>query len=213
MYPTYAIHTKRLFPLAAVIFGAALGFLTGTTLSATAGSPPAVATEGNTLTNQLVEFTPEGKLKRPPFSFRQWIYIGTPLTPNDLNDGKANFPEFHNVYIDPESFAHFEKTGEYRDGTIIVKELVSVGEKEASSGNGYFQGDFIGLEVSVKDAKRYPTEPGNWGYYSFGHSYPLKEQSAKNKTDECNGCHHRHAINFVFSQYYPVLRAAMPAKK
>ena len=213
MHLRHTIPMKRLFPLMGVILGVAVGFMPGSTPPATAGSPPAVATGGNTSADKLLEFTLEGKLKRPPFSFRKWVYLGTPLTPNDLNDGKANFPEFHNVYMDPDSFAHFEKTGEYRDGTVIVKELVSVGEKEASSGNGYFQGDFIGLEVSVKDAKRYPTEPGNWGYYSFGHSYPLKEQSAKNKTDECNGCHQRHAINFVFSQYYPVLRGAMPAKK
>ncbi len=213
MYPRYNRFTHRSLPLAILILGGAIGFTVSPTPYATAGSPPAMATGSTASTNTWVEYTLEGKLKRPPFSFRKWVYVGTPLTPNDLNDGKANFPEFHNVYMDPDSFAHFEKTGEYRDGTVLVKELVSVGEKEASSGNGYFQGDFIGLEVSVKDAKRYPAEPGNWGYYSFGHSYPMKEQSAKNKTDECNGCHQRHAINFVFSQYYPVLRAAMPAKK
>ncbi len=160
-----------------------------------------------------IEYTSEGKLKRPPVSFRKWVYVGTPVTPNDMNDGKANFPEFHNVYMDPDSFTHFEKTGEYRDGTVLVKELVSVGTKEASSGNGYFQGEFIGLEVSVKDAKRYPGDPGNWGFYSFGHSYPLKEVSAKNTIKECNSCHEEHARDFVFSQYYPVLRAAAPIKK
>lgn len=213
MHLRHAIYTKQLLPLVGIVLGAVIGLTDSPTPYATAGSPPTMVTGGNASTNKWVEYTPEGKMKRPPVSFCKWVYVGTPLTPNDLNDGKANFPEFHNVYIDPDSFAHLEKTGEYRDGTVIVKELVSVGEKEASSGNGYFQGDFIGLEVSVKDATRYPTEPGNWGYYSFGHSYPLKEQSAKNKTDECNGCHQRHAINFVFSQYYPVLRAAMPAKK
>ena len=213
MYPQYNIPTKRLLPFALAIVGAVFLHTTSSTPYATADSPPAMATGGDASINKWAEYTPEGKMKRPPFSFRKWVYVGTPLTPNDLNDGKANFPEFHNVYIDPDSFSHLEKTGEYRDGTVIVKELVSVGAKEASSGNGYFQGDFIGLEVSVKDAKRYPTDPGNWGYYSFGHSYPLKEQSAKNRTDECNGCHQRHAVNFVFSQYYPVLRAALPAKK
>ena len=47
-----------------------------------------------------VEFTADGKLKQP-VGYREWVYIGTPLTPNDLNDGHSNFPEFHNVYIDP----------------------------------------------------------------------------------------------------------------
>ncbi len=213
MYPKHNIPGRRVVPFATVMLAAVVGLTTGTTPAATAGSPPSVATGGSAQSNKWVEYTPEGKMKRPPFSFRKWIYIGTPVTPNDMNDGKANFPEFHNVYIDPESFAHFEKTGEYRDGTVIVKELVSVGTKEAPSGDGYFQGDFIGLEVSVKDAKRYPTDPGNWAFFSFGHSYPLKEVSAKNGVDDCNSCRQKHAVKWVFSQYYPVLRAAMPAKK
>src|SRR4051812_9289290 len=63
----------------------------------------------------LLEFTADGKLKQP-VGYRNWVFVGSPLTPNDMNDGEASFPEFHAVYIDPESFAHYEKTGEYRDG-------------------------------------------------------------------------------------------------
>src|SRR5262249_33295938 len=67
----------------------------------------------------LVEFTPDGKLKRP-VGYRKWVYVGEVITPNDMNDGEASFPEYHSVYMDPESFAHFEKTGEYRDGTVLI---------------------------------------------------------------------------------------------
>ena len=97
----------------------------------------------------LVEFTPDGKLKQP-VGYREWVFIGTPLTPNDLNDGHANFPEFHNVYIDPESFAYWKKTGKFRDGTVIIKDLVGVGSKKAASGNGYFEGDYTGMEAAIK---------------------------------------------------------------
>jgi hypothetical protein len=45
-------------------------------------------------------------MKRPE-GYREWIYIGTPLTPNDMNGGDAPLPEFHAVYIDRERFAHF----------------------------------------------------------------------------------------------------------
>src|SRR5262245_25256268 len=54
----------------------------------------------------LVEFTRDGKLKQPSRDYRKWVQIGTPLTPNDMNGGDAPFPEFHSVYMDPESFAH-----------------------------------------------------------------------------------------------------------
>src|SRR5215813_7859931 len=160
-----------------------------------------------------VEFTADGKLKQP-VGYRTWVYVGTPLTPNELNGGKAPFPDFHAVYIDPESYAEYEKTGKFRDGTVMVKELVAVGAKEASSGKGYFMGDFIGLETAVKDSKRFKDEPGNWAYFSFGHKYPLKNEAAPEATTACNTCHQTSAkLDHVFTQYYPVLRAAAPNTK
>jgi hypothetical protein len=118
-------------------------------------------------TTAAVEFTPDGKLKRP-VGYRKWVYFGEVVTPNDMNDGEASFPEFHEVYMDPESFAHYEKTGKFRDGTVLIKELSSVGSKKAPSGKGYFQGEFTGLEAAIKDSKRFKDEPGYTAYFSFG---------------------------------------------
>ncbi len=151
----------------------------------------------------------DGQLERPT-GFREWIYVGTPVTPNELNDGKAAFPEHHNVYIDPDSWAHWKKTGEFRDGTILVKELVSVGAKSAVSGNGYFQGDYIGLEATIKSKKHFADEPGNWAYYSFSTEdhKTLATEAKPFPAASCNGCHAAAAADdWVFTQYYPVLRA------
>ena len=79
------------------------------------------------------EFDSDGNLKRPE-GYREWVFVGTPLTPNDMNGGMAPFPEFHAVYIDPASWAHYKKTGEFPDGTVLIKELISVGSKQATSG-------------------------------------------------------------------------------
>ena len=148
-----------------------------------------------------------------PETTRRIARLGTPLTPNDLNDGEASFPEFHAVYMDAESFAHYEKTGKFRDGTVLVKELLSVGSKKAPSGKGYFMGEFTGLEAAIKDSKRFKDEPGNWAYFSFGHKYPLKAEVSKNTVAACNQCHQDNAKeDWVFSQYYPALRAAAPKK-
>ncbi len=150
-----------------------------------------------------------GELERPT-GYREWVYVGTPVTPNDLNNGKAAFPEFHNVYIDPQSWAHWKKTGEFREGTILIKELVAVGSKAAVSGNGYFQGDFLGLEATIKSARHFPDEPGNWAYFSFSTpDHKSLSTSAKAfPAASCNACHAAAAADdFVFTQYYPVLRA------
>lgn len=156
-------------------------------------------------------FNSDGELVRPE-GYREWVYVGTPLTPNELNPPEAPFPEFHNVYIDPESWAHYKATGEFRDGTILVKELVSVGSNVATSGNGFFMGDFSGLEATTKSSELFPDEPGHWAYFSFGHSLPLAESAEPFPAGSCNACHEASAAeDFVFTQYYPVLRAATPA--
>ncbi|SIO65367.1 Cytochrome P460 [Singulisphaera sp. GP187] len=161
----------------------------------------------------LVEFTADGKLKQP-VDYRKWVYVGEVITPNDMNGGEATFPEFHSVYMDPEGFAQYEKTGKFRDGTVLIKELSSVGAKEAASGMGYFQGEFTGLEAAIKDSKRFKDEPGSWAYFSFGHKYPLKAETSKNVASACNQCHQDSAkTDWVFSQYYPVLRAAAARSK
>jgi hypothetical protein len=42
-------------------------------------------------TTAAVEFTPDGKMKRPD-GYRNWVYVGAVVTPNDLNDGEAASP-------------------------------------------------------------------------------------------------------------------------
>jgi hypothetical protein len=157
-----------------------------------------------------------------PENWRTWVFVGAPLTPNALNGGKAAFPEYHNVYIEPSAFAHWARTGEWADGTQFVKELVLIREGQdcdpetaacfESSGQGYFQGEFAGLELKVRDAERFADEPGNWAYFSFGHQpEPYAATATAFPTESCNACHEANAADdFVFTQYYPVLRAAKP---
>ena len=161
------------------------------------------------------KFNQAGELSRPT-GYREWIYIGAPVTPNDMNNGKAAFPDFHNVYIDPASYAHWKRTGTFRDGSVIVKELVSVGTKQSASGNGYFMGEYLGLEAMVKDKRRFSAEPGNWGFFRFtdekNYNFKAMKTHAKaNATADCAACHKANAQqDMVFIQHYPVLRASKP---
>ncbi len=54
-----------------------------------------------------VQYTTDGKLKLP-HGFRRWVFLGAPLTPNALNDGEANFPEFHHVYVEEKNLDVYE---------------------------------------------------------------------------------------------------------
>lgn len=157
-------------------------------------------------------FTSGGELIRPS-GWREWVFVGSPLTPNSLNGGEAPFPEFHTVYIDPVSWEHWKETGTFREGTMFAKELTLVGDTAATSGIGFFNGDMQGFEIAHKDTERYPEETDGWAYYTFGHKpEPYADSTAAMPTAGCAACHTAAAADdMVFTQYYPILRAAKDA--
>jgi hypothetical protein len=169
--------------------------------------------DGSALTRKryLPEYTASGDLILPKH-FHEWVYVGSPLTPNALNDGKAGFPEFHNVYIEPGSYEIYKKTGEFPEGTIFFKELQLTlpaenpdGSRTEPSGRGYFPGQLNGADVTVKDTKRY-ADTGGWGYYNFNHHEPKAATAKLKPQSECAFCHQAGAKkDDVWTQFYPLL--------
>lgn len=165
-------------------------------------------------------FTPDGKMKLPT-GYREWVFIGAPVTPNALNNGKASFPEFHDVYVEKSNFDAYQKTDTFPEGTVIVKELVldlkgtyPDGSRDEPSGRGYFEGEFNGMDVSVKDSKRFAGTNG-WGYFTFGHhAEPYEQTAAEAPKSECAGCHIANVAktDMTYVQFYPVLRGSHPPK-
>ena len=161
----------------------------------------------------LPEYTKEGDLILPK-NWRSWVYVGSPLTPDGLNDNKEGFPEYHNVYIEPGSYEIFKKTGEFPEGTIMFKELQRVlgpqdfpdGSLTQPSGRGYFPGAFNGADVTVKDSKRYAQTGSNWGYYNFNHHEPKAPTAKLRPKSECSFCHLAGAKkDETWTQFYRLL--------
>jgi hypothetical protein len=161
-----------------------------------------------------------------PTGFRKWVFVGAPLTPEGLNNGKyncdqpggctkSNFPEYHHVYIEQKNVDAYLKTGEFPEGTVIVKELTRVlnptfpdGSRTEPSGRGYFNGEYNGIDMEVKDSKKYAKTNG-WGYYTFGHHpLPYDKTSAERPVSECAGCHIANVAktDMTWIQFYPLLR-------
>lgn len=159
----------------------------------------------------LPEYTKSGELILPK-NYAEWVYVGSPLTPNALNGGKAGFPEFHNVYIEPGSYAIYKKTGKFPEGTIFFKELQLVlpgdkpdGSRSEPSGRGYFPGKLNGADVTVKDSKRF-ADTGGWGYFNFNHHEPKAATAKVKAKEECAFCHIASAKkDDVWTQFYPLL--------
>jgi hypothetical protein len=162
-------------------------------------------------TRYLPEYTASGDLILPK-NFHEWVFVGSPLTPNALNGGQANFPEFHNVYIEPGSYEIYKKTNVFPEGTIFLKELQltlpaenSDGSRGEPSGRGYFPGAFNGADVTGRDPKRY-AGAGGWGYYNFNHHEPKAATAKLRAVGECAFCHMASAKkDEVWTQFYPLL--------
>ena len=164
-------------------------------------------------TRYLPEYTASGQLMLPKNNiWRDWVYLGSPLTPNALNGGKAGFPEHHNVYMEPGSYEIFKKTGEFPEGTIMFKELQLTlsgenpdGSRTEPSERGYFPGAFNGADVSVKDTKLYAATNG-WGYFTFGHHEPKTPTAELQPKSQCAFCHIANATkDMTFTEFYRLL--------
>lgn len=187
------------------------------------GAVAATALAQGKSTYKGLDYTPQwtesGELKQPE-DFRRLIFIGSPLTPNGLNNGAAGFPEYHNVYVQPKAFDHYRKTGEWLEGTMMIKELQLVktddsnfedGSRMEPSGRGYFPAMVNGMDVAVKDSKRF-ADTNNWGYFNFGHKAPPYEASAPAAPKEaCAQCHIDNASDdMVFVEFYQSILDPLP---
>jgi hypothetical protein len=167
--------------------------------------------EAQTNGRYLPEYTASGDLILPK-NFHEWVYVGSPLTPNALNGGNAGFPEYHNVYIEPGAYKIFQETHEFPEGTILFKELQLTlpgenpdGSRTEPSGRGYFPGKFNGADVTVKDSKRF-AETNGWGYFNFNHHEPKAPTATVKPKSECAFCHIASAKkDEVWVQFYPLL--------
>jgi len=208
---------KKYFLLIAALVG-----LVAASLSLPKTSPVAAQTEQY---QTSAVFDSDGKMKVPT-GFRKWVFVGAPLTPEGLNDGKyncnqpggctrSNFPEYHHVYIEQKNVDAYLKTGDFPEGTVIVKELTRVlnptfpdSSRKEPSGRGFFNGEYNGIDLSIKDSKKYAKTNG-WGYYTFGHHpLPYDETSAERPVAECAGCHIANVAktDMTWIQFYPLLR-------
>jgi len=89
------------------------------------------------------------------------------------------------------------QSGPYTDGSI-----------DSASGRGYFPSALQGIDVMVKDSKRFG-DTNDWGFFTFGHKAPPYPPSAKlMPAAECASCHIAHVAktDMVWVQYYPLLR-------
>jgi uncharacterized protein (TIGR03067 family) len=151
----------------------------------------------------------EGKdtLLRPE-GYREWVFVGSSLGLR-YEEGKKQPErlEYKNVYIDPAAYRAYKATGVFPQGTVLVLETATREEKNEPGLQGSFQKELTGLSAAVKDRDRFPD---GWAYFSFSDGPgKTKDRARAAKKAACYDCHRQKgAEDNVFTQFYPVLRAA-----
>ena len=153
------------------------------------------------------EYSGSGELKFPAH-YREWVYLSSGF---DMSYGPAatNGPEhtFDNVFVNPESYGAFLKTGRWPDKTILVLEVRRGQSKGSINQHGSFQGPVSDVEVHVKDTARFQ---GGWAFYGFSGT---KSGKLFPQTATCYSCHKEHgAVDTTFVQFYPTLLEVAQAK-
>lgn len=132
--------------------------------------------------------------------YRRWVFVGSSFAMSYDSEGPAR-QNFHNTYIDPRAFEHFEKTGAFPEKTILVLETFSAGSQASIARKGHFKDRALGVAAAVKDSSRFKE---GWAYFNFGKD---KTTATAFPKEDCWACHKKHAErDNVFVQFYPVLR-------
>jgi hypothetical protein len=160
---------------------------------------------------QDVRFTAEQKLTFPE-KYREWIFLsagrGMTYGPSANPNGP---PVFDNVFVNPAAYRGFVKTGRWPEKSIFILEVRSAKSEGSINKGGQFQGGVTGIEVLVKDSKRF-AETDGWGFFEFDDS---RQPVAKlEKTASCYSCHAQNAaVEHTFVQFYPTLIPIATAHK
>jgi Cytochrome P460 len=144
-----------------------------------------------------------------PDGFERWVLAGASIglgysQPSGAQAAGATGGMFHNVYIEPSAYEHYVRTGKFREKTMMAMTLFEPGQKVHPSKQGFFEGNFMAVEFSLKDTERYP---GSWAYFNFGKGASGSRAVAMPR-QACQSCHAQNAADDnVFVQFYPTLRA------
>jgi cytochrome P460 len=163
---------------------------------------------------QMAVFEGKDTLLRP-VGYREWVFVGSSLglRYDPAVGGKpASGPElYHNVYINPAAYRSFASNGSFPDGTMMILELASSEIKREPGLQGSYQKEYVALEASVKDSKRFQD---GWAYFSFDDAAGKPKAKAQPfASNMCWSCHHQKAAtDHVFTQFYPVLRVLASSK-
>ena len=153
-----------------------------------------------------VQYAADGKMLLPK-GYREWVFLSSGINMTyGPAAGTSDHPRFENVFVNPEAYRTFLRTGTWPDKTVMILEVRDSASKVSINKDGRVQTGVVAHEAHVKDSAR-----GGWVFYGFqnqsnpGTPFP--------KTADCFSCHEKNgAVDTTFVQFYPTLAEIAKSK-
>jgi len=162
------------------------------------------ANETNVATKRREGFSPyvdqDGNIRLPKDYRQKWSHLGSWAVAKKPSE---TVHEMHHVYTQCETIIAFNQTGEFPDRAVLVKEVRTAKSDRLTSGHSAWSTDRKIWFVMVKDRKERFQDNDDWG---DGWGWALFEAKEPSKNVSAGD-------DYVFTQYYPVLRAAKNSAK
>lgn len=156
--------------------------------------------------------TKRGNISLPEYDRHTWAHLGSWLVADKQSPGYG----FHDVYTQKGVKEVFERTGDFPDGAILIKEVNEVLDGHKTTGFAQWSGEPIVWFVMIKDTKgRFKDNPhwrDGWGWALFENKPDQTDPELKNVSasaeKSCLACHApARATDWVFIEGYPGLRS------
>jgi hypothetical protein len=142
-------------------------------------------------------YTADGKLVFPK-DYRTWVYLSTGMDMAYVEGPPRSDHIFDSVFVNPEAYAAFQKTGTWPDKTMMVLEVRKGQSRGSINKSGVFQTEQLGREIHVKDVARFKS---GWAFFPGGDN-----PTALPQTSQCNVCQEQQgAVDTTYVQFYPTL--------
>ena len=143
--------------------------------------------------NDSASFSPyvdnQGQIRLPPDYKTKWTHLGDWAVAKKQGQDPH---ELHEVYTQPGVVEAFQKSGEFPDGSVLVKEVRKTKADKMNTGHVTWADDIKIWFVMVKDkTNRFPDNPiwgDGWGWALFEAKDPVKNTTT-NYRISCIGCH------------------------
>jgi hypothetical protein len=148
-----------------------------------------------------------GKISLPTGYKQKWTHLGSWAVAKNAGE---SVHEMHDVYTQPETIAAYNKTGEFPDGTVLVKEVHHTKSDKLMTGHASWSTDIKIWFVMIKDRKERFEDNDDWGdgwgWALFEAKDPTTNVSA-GYDSSCLSCHVPvEDTDWIYTYGYPDLK-------